>query len=428
MSEKVEKNGIKGQIPLSETIVSQEGSGSYDSNIPGERIEEDSKDQNNENMKVIQPDKMDNYEQPKNEDEYPSDDQIRYSKTRFKAIIENSMDNIYICDSETGRIIETNRSMRSLLGYTSEELHNMSVYDILDHSDNDVDAHIGMVLENETLKISSRRYKKKDGSVVDIEATCSVLEENSRKLLCVISKDVSDRIRRDRMLIEERNRAELYLDILNHDIGNLHQGILGFIKLCRHHEGDQGRLNWYLQCIDDLTMRSVHLARNLKTLTNIKMDTPNIISIDPATMVSSCIGSVKKSIPMKDPEVIVDMPNGKKILAIEGIDFAFYNVIHNAVKYQNEKKPVVEITASETSDGFLIISVKDRGRGIPLSLQTEVFNREELNKKHGGLGLSVVRSLVEISGGKVWIEGNVGENGTNMMIQLKMVNYDTGEN
>ena len=161
-------------------------------------------------------------------------DTSQYSERRYRAIIENSMDNIYICEARTGRIIEANESMQKLLGYSEEEMIGLRVFDFLDHPQDNVEGHIQTILDKGSLKIRNRRYRRKDGSIVDIEASCCLIKENGMDLLCVISRDVSDRIAREKMLVEERNRAELYLDILNHDIGNLHQGILGFVKLSKH--------------------------------------------------------------------------------------------------------------------------------------------------------------------------------------------------
>ncbi len=344
----------------------------------------------------------------------------RYNEKRYRAIIENSMDNIYICDAETGMVIETNESMQKLLGYSKEEMIGLRVFDFLDHPQDNVEEHIQTILEKGSLKIRNRRYRRKDGTLVDIEASCCLVKENGRDLLCVISRDVSDRIRREKNLVEERNRAEFYLDILNHDIGNLHQGIMGFVKMCKYYEEDPYKTKSLIGSIDTLTMRSVHMANNLKILAKVGMYSNNMTDFEPNRLIKSCIETVREALPLKDPDFKIDIPVKRMILANPNIEYAFYNVLHNAVKYQDTDEPIVEIYGRESGTDTVRIFVKDKGCGIPVSLLEEVLNRDSLNKKHGGLGLSVVRSLVDSSGGSVWIEDQEKEKGTLIVIELPL--------
>ncbi len=344
-----------------------------------------------------------------------------YSENRYKAIVENSMDNIYICEVRTGRIIESNRSMQQLLGYSRGEMKELTAFDFLDHSRGNVGEYIGQIMETGHLKIKNRRYMRKDGSLVDIEATCCLIKENDKDLICVVSRDITERIEHEKMLIEERNRAELYLDILCHDIGNLHQGIMGFVKLGKEKKEDPIRLRSCIERIDALAMRSVNLANNLKVLAGIGSAPDEIVEFDLEPMINSCIKSVISSIPGKDPEFDLVIPQGISILANSKIEYAFFNVIHNAVKYQIRSDPRVEVSCRIAKDSSIRISVKDRGGGIPVSLRKEVFNRDNLSKKHGGLGLLVVRSLVERSGGSVWIEDQDNAEGTVVIIELPLV-------
>lgn len=337
---------------------------------------------------------------------------------RYRAIVENSMDNIYICDAKTGKIIESNRSMQQLLGYSEEEMLELSAFDFLDHSKENIERHIGIVLEEGYLKVRNRRYRRKDGSLVDIEATCVLIRENDRELLCVVSRDITDRIEYERMLCEERNRAEFYLDILCHDIGNLHQGIVGFVKLCKEFEEDPKRAKKCIENIEALSLKSINLSNNLKTLAGIGISQDKKIEIDLNRIIKSSINTVRSSIPWKEPIFEVDMPEKVYITANPAIEFALYNVIHNAVRYQLDLDPLVQITCRETGKGYIRITVLDKGSGIPHSLRKEILNRDNLSKKHGGLGLLVVRTLVEKSDGEVRIKE--GERGQGTVIEIEL--------
>lgn len=329
---------------------------------------------------------------------------LKRSEKKYRAIIENSMDNIYICESSTGKIMESNRSIQMLLGYSEEEMRNRTAFDFLDHEECDVKEHIRMVVKQGRSRIKRRRYRKKDGSLIEIEATCSHIKDNGSDLLCVVSRDMTERNEYERRLLEERNRAELYLDILSHDIGNLHHGIMGFIGLARLRGSNPQRVRSYLDSIDSLTSRSVHLVENVMLLNRLQSIVPKFSGMDLEKMILQSVESVKKSFPSKDVTFEVRSSPMPLVKAFPAIESVLYNLLHNAVKYQTKGGPFVEIDAGPAGEDKVLVRIRDHGPGIPAEMREEVFNRASLNRKQGGIGLSLVKMLVSHCGGKVWIE------------------------
>lgn len=90
------------------------------------------------------------------------------------------------------------------------------------------------------------------------------------------------------------------------------------------------------------------------------------------------------------------------------------NLISNALKYNTKPEPRVDISAADTGDGFLRISVTDDGPGIPHEYHDRVWQIFQTlaarDKVEGtGIGLSVVRKLVEHRGGSAWLTSRPGE-------------------
>ncbi|WP_028980859.1 sensor histidine kinase [Sporocytophaga myxococcoides] len=89
------------------------------------------------------------------------------------------------------------------------------------------------------------------------------------------------------------------------------------------------------------------------------------------------------------------------------------NIIGNAIKYMDKQQPLIQITFEDLEDSFLIC-IKDNGPGIPPENLTKIFNPFETahtNKgiESYGLGLSIVKQLVEENKGKIWAESIVGQ-------------------
>ncbi len=98
----------------------------------------------------------------------------------------------------------------------------------------------------------------------------------------------------------------------------------------------------------------------------------------------------------------------------------FQNLIDNAVKYNNKEEGVVEV-GSKDKNTFWEFYVKDNGIGIEKQYHSKIFNtfeKLENNVGSSGIGLSIVKKIVEIYGGKVWLESSFNK-GTTFFFTLK---------
>jgi signal transduction histidine kinase len=94
----------------------------------------------------------------------------------------------------------------------------------------------------------------------------------------------------------------------------------------------------------------------------------------------------------------------------------FQNLISNAIKYMNKPQGLIEVGCT-SQDGFWRFHVADNGPGIDKKYFTKIFQmfqtltrRDELEST--GIGLAVVKKIVDLYGGNVWVESMVGEGTT----------------
>lgn len=128
-----------------------------------------------------------------------AEDALHQSKGRYRTVVEQAAENIFVVDPETGLIIEANAALHISLGY-AEELRHMTLYDIVADDRSSVDQDIERVLEKGRCSLGERKYCRKDGSLVDFEVNAGAIRHGDREVLCVVAYDVTERKRTEENL------------------------------------------------------------------------------------------------------------------------------------------------------------------------------------------------------------------------------------
>src|ERR687898_3073762 len=84
-----------------------------------------------------------------------------------------------------------------------EELQDLTIYDIVAHDKESVDWNVKRVLEEGRSSMVQRKYRRKDGSLLDVEASGSLILRNGRETVCLVAHDITERARVQELL-EER--------------------------------------------------------------------------------------------------------------------------------------------------------------------------------------------------------------------------------
>jgi PAS domain S-box-containing protein len=136
-----------------------------------------------------------------------------------------------------------------------------------------------------------------------------------------------------------------------------------------------------------------------------------------------------KTDPQQLEIVIGDMPS--VIGDVTRLTEVYLNLIENAIKFMGEQaSPCVQIGANE-KDGMAYCFVRDNGCGIDAPYQQKVFNLfERLNAEVDGtgIGLALVKRIVEVHGGRVWVESEGTGYGCSMMFTLPISGLEANSN
>jgi signal transduction histidine kinase len=122
---------------------------------------------------------------------------------------------------------------------------------------------------------------------------------------------------------------------------------------------------------------------------------------------------VVDSYPDKEIKVNTNLVKGKqKVLADEFLIDLFYNLLHNAARMDQSESVVIDVSEYPSDEkGMLMLKIEDRGPGISDSMKDAIISRFDEKVKRGwGLGLTLVKQIVDRYGGRIWIEDRVSGN------------------
>ena len=128
---------------------------------------------------------------------------LKESERLYRTVIEQATENIFLIDVETRRIVESNRAFREALGYSEEDLDRMTLYDVVAADRKSVDRNLRRTLEQGRASVGERKYRRKDGTLLDVEASGSVILRDGRQTLVAVAHDITERARAQHLL-EER--------------------------------------------------------------------------------------------------------------------------------------------------------------------------------------------------------------------------------
>jgi PAS domain S-box-containing protein len=140
------------------------------------------------------------------------EEELRQSEERYRAVIEQATDGIYLLDAETRRVMETNPSYQNMLGYTADELRGMEVYDFVAHPRENVDSTISRTLAQRRRLVGERKYRCKDESLIDVEVGVSVFSYAGKEVIGTIVRDVTERKKNEEALAQSENRLRTIIE------------------------------------------------------------------------------------------------------------------------------------------------------------------------------------------------------------------------
>ncbi|MBD2103459.1 PAS domain S-box protein [Leptolyngbya sp. FACHB-261] len=147
-----------------------------------------------------------------------SQDEQRASKERYRAVIAQASESIFLVDSQTKHFLEANAAFERLLGYTSEEIRGLILYDVISDAHESINQNIEHLLAVGSLSSIERQYRRKDGSLVEVEVNCNVISQDDKDVFCVVARDITERKQAEEALQAKEGQLRQVIDLVPHSI------------------------------------------------------------------------------------------------------------------------------------------------------------------------------------------------------------------
>jgi len=341
-------------------------------------------------------------------------DNLAREKARDEAILTGIGDGVFVLDSEE-RIILFNPTAEKISGFAAKEAIGRKYTDILkfifekDGSINDEFIKETMAKGKITQMASHTFLIKKDGSKVPVADSAAPIKDEQGRIFgyVVVFRDVTKEREIDKMKTE-------FVSVASHQLRTPLTGIKWFTELLLKSKPNDTIKNYANQIVIS-NERMVRLVDDLLDVSRIEagkkfdiiLKNTDIVLIVKSVIKEQAISAKKKNIALV---CSADAPH-KLILSLDEskINQVFQNLVSNAIKYSKEKTKIT--IGCQQKKNEAIFFVKDNGVGIPQHQQSQIFNKffraENAFSMHtdgSGLGLYIVKAIIEAHKGKIWFE------------------------
>jgi PAS domain S-box-containing protein len=351
--------------------------------------------------------------------------EIRDAEQRFRWLVENVADYaIFMIDLE-GRVASWNSGAAQMLGYDAEEILGQPTARLFEDDGATLRREMQDARANGRAATTGWRLRK-DGRRLFVEGVLTAVPDEQGRLLgfAKLMRDVTERRRieaeREQLLQSERTaRSEAersgrmkdeFLATLGHELRTPLNAILGWAQALRHTNAVSGELAEGIAVIERNARAQAQIIADLLDMSGIISGKVRLEMqrVDLASVVEASVNAVRPAAQAKDIrlKVTLDGIAGDVSGDPNRLQQVFWNLLTNAVKFTPKAGQVAVSLARVNS--HLEVSVVDNGEGIDPAFLPHVFERfrqadASTTRRHGGLGLglSIVRQLVELHGGSI---------------------------
>ncbi|HEX6900299.1 MAG TPA: ATP-binding protein [Thermoanaerobaculia bacterium] len=367
---------------------------------------------------------------------------LRASQEDYRRIVETAQEGIWSIDAE-GRTTYANPRLAEMLGYSVEELIGRNAFDLA-HPDELERAREqwGQRIQGAGTRVEFL-FVRKDGSTLPALCSATPISDEQGRFLGAFAMvtDETERKRaeaeRERILaLEQAARAEAeaanrtkdqFLATVSHELRNPLNAMLGWIHLLRTGTLDKEMVERALETIERNIQAQARIIDDILDVSRIVRGslTLNVRPVDLAAVLHDAVESLSPAAQAKSIAVhtVLEPAAGGLAGDPDRLRQIAWNLLANAIKFTPRGGEVV-VRLRREGDDFRL-EVADTGEGIEAEFLPHVFEpfRQEngsISRVHGGLGLglSIVRHLVELHGGSVAAESPGRDQGSRFTVTL----------
>jgi PAS domain S-box-containing protein len=370
------------------------------------------------------------------------EEEVRRSEALKTAVLESALDAIITIDHQ-GKIVEFNPGAESMFGWQRGEAIGKPLVDLVIPASLKEKHRQGMMHYMATGHgpILDKRLElpavRSDGAEFPVELTVTRISLAGPPMFTGYIRDITERKKledalRERavQLAEADRRKNEFLATLAHELRNPLAPIRNGLQILRLCDGDPQATGQALDMMDRQLSQMVHLIDDLLDLSRVSRGTIDLRKerIELAKVVEHAVEMSRPVVELAGHRLAINVPPSPIYVDADLTRLAqvFSNLLNNAAKYTEQGGNIRLLV--EQQNGEVVVSVHDNGIGIPHEMLPYVFDmftpvNRNLERSQGGLGigLSIVKKLVEMHGGLVQATSDGDGMGSQFIVRLPVV-------
>lgn len=353
---------------------------------------------------------------------------------KYETLMRASGDGIHVLDVE-GNLVEANEAFCEMLGYTYEEALKLKVkdWDVHYSPEESID-HIPQLIG--TCSTFETLQKRKDGTIISVEINAVGVEIGNKPMLFCAARDITSRKSAEKELQEAKEKAEEatkakseFLANMSHEIRTPMNAIIGMTYLMKDTNLDTMQLE-YLRKIESAASSLLGIINDVLDFSKIEAGKLELedIEFDLHDVIENVVNVIELKIQEKELEFVVGYDHNMNMNLFGDplrLGQILINLATNAVKFTHEGE--IGIYIDKVSEGRFRFRVKDTGIGLSKEQAEKLFQSftqadNTTTRKFGGtgLGLAISKKFVEMMGGTIWVESELGK-GSEFVFEVNLV-------
>ncbi len=332
------------------------------------------------------------------------------------AVLEGAPDGVLVVDGSRF-VTWANSALSEMTGWSIEELLDRPLALFL-RAQSDLDRIAEALSPGGPVRSQDVEIRRRDGSTLSASVSVAVLRGPGGAPTGAVAyvRDVSEPRRFEEHLARKNAELEHYVDAVSHDLRSPLVSLLGFSRLLEEDYGERldekGR--HFLKRIHEAGRTMEGLIQDLLELSRIGKTGPSCCWVDPREVLLQLQAELKPRLDTAD--VALSLPDDPPLVRCDRTRLyqLFSNLVGNALDHMGETdSPRIEVSLGANGAGHHGC-VRDNGRGIDPSHHARIFEVfQSLGPRRGGrrgtgVGLAIVKKIVETQGGRIWVESVPG--------------------
>lgn len=339
---------------------------------------------------------------------------IDASESRYRALFDSSPI-AYFTLSLRGNILQVNKAACRLLGYGEEDLlrRNLATFIPSENRKEIVNEVVSEVAQGKSVEDLEVQLQHSDGRSNWVSVTANLLEYPDKSSnIGLMALDIDRRKTAEAREYAERERANLYLEVMTHDINNINQSVLFSLGLVENLENISENARSMMQQSAWHIRRSARMTANMRALLRLGESPPTAEEVDLFDYIQMAKYAVEQDFPWKTLILKTNVTKGEfKVAGHEYLHQVCFNIIHNSMSFDPLDQVTVEVNAEHVNDLKMVrLEIIDNGPGVLDATKEFIFRRtgspdEQIVGR--GLGLTLVDQIVRSLGGRIRVEDRV---------------------